>query len=173
MNDDDARERPPPGGSDADDDDDERDAARRAARAEAARASGVARALRRRRKTVGGGTSSVGRRKSSFDDVRDARGRTNGSARARATRSFESDAEDEGARWGDGGRGRVEKVRVGDAVAKDARAAERIEVREAAVRVDREGVGYFSERKAAGGAKRGGRGRTRGVVKSREALTEL
>ena len=71
------------------------------------------------------------------------------------------------------GRGRVEKVRVGDAVAKDARAAERIEVREAAVRVDREGVGYFSERKAAGGAKRGGRGRTRGVVKSREALTEL
>jgi hypothetical protein len=102
MNDDDARERPPPGGSDADDDDDERDAARRAARAEAARASGVARALRRRRKTVGGGTSSVGRRKSSFDDARDARGRTNGSARARATRSFESDAEDEGARWGDG-----------------------------------------------------------------------
>jgi hypothetical protein len=51
---------------------------------------------------VGGGTSSVGRRKSSFDDARDARGRTNGSARARATRSFESDAEDEGARWGDG-----------------------------------------------------------------------
>ena len=51
---------------------------------------------------MGGGTSSVGRRKSSFDDVRDARGRTNGSARARATRSFESDAEDEGARWGDG-----------------------------------------------------------------------
>jgi len=102
MSGDDARERPPPGGSDADDDDDERDAARRAARAEAARARGVARALRRRRKTVGGGTSSVGRRKSSFDDVRDARGRTNGSARARATRSFESDAEDEGARWGDG-----------------------------------------------------------------------
>ena len=96
------RDRPPPGGSDADDDDDERDAARRAARAEAARARGVARALRRRRKTVGGGTSSVGRRKSSFDDARDARGRTNGSARARATRSFESDAEDEGARWGDG-----------------------------------------------------------------------
>ena len=71
---------------------------RRTRGAEAARASGVARALRRRRKTVGGGTSSVGRRKSSFDDARDARGRTNGSA----TRSFESDAEDEGARWGDG-----------------------------------------------------------------------